>query len=564
MFSWPFLFPPLHNKDGDHSGLHHSHEQQHRDPNSDYYDSSDSSSSSDESDSRFMSVRETSFIALHSHHRVHQLENVVGMQHTRQRGKGGNESGAVATFLPTSIQSKGNDDVSSQISFDYGSSNASVDTTSVGLNPYHDNLGNLSHFDIGMKWKKHRTPKAAVLEPSLGSSSSSVPRKVVRTGNHPVMEERFCKVYNNENKLDDQSFEKSPSASKNVHQPAVFKIKKKYSDSQFQISPVGTVRKTALPSSVLSTGGSTDKSQFHLRNGRKKNHRNVRLVLGSGKETSAFNRLHDNDNDFNDDVNFIPTSEIFQLDKDSDDFLQSSFVDGWPSEGYHVPVLKQPNIGDGHYNKRDSTANKCFKKLPSTKSSKLGARTYQLLSQRLSPENNNDQCWDVINKEKMNVMASELNSTMPMSDDDDEDSLDIILNEGQEQQLNRETVVPGNCDKSDSSGSSLVYSTSDSSASIPNSRSYSKTSLNKSINLHCTKEVRQCNVRRKENVTSDKNIIDYDVKRLTIRKAAEMNCLLLSLFDTQDRRLAAQAIQKYYRGFRDRHRVLQMVSLLCF
>lgn len=545
MFSWPFLFPPLH-KDGDHSGLHHSHQQQHRDPNSDYYDSSDSSSSSDESDSRFMSVRETSFIALHSHHRVHQLENVVGMQNTRQRGKGGNESGAVATLLTTSIQSKGNDDVSSQISFDYGSSNASVDTTSVGLNPYHDNWGNLSHFDIGMKWKKHRTPKAAVLEPSFGSSSS-VPRKVVRTGNHPVMEESFCKVYNNENKLGDQSFGKSPSASKNVHQPAAYKIKKKYSDSQFQISPVGTVRKTALPSSVLSTGG-TDKSQFHLRNGRKKNNRNVRLVLGSGKETSAFHRLHDNDNDFNDDVNFIPTSEIFQLDKDSDDFLQSSFVDCWPSEGYHVPVLKQPNI----------------KKMPSTKSPKLGARTYQLSSQRLSPENNNDQCWDVINKEMMNVMGSELDSTMPMTDDDDGDSLDIIMNEGQEQQLNRETLVPGNCDKSDSSGSSLVYSTSDSSASIPNSRSYSKTSLNKSINLHCTKEVKQCNVRRKENVTSDKNITDYDVKRLTIRKAAEMNCLLLSLFDTQDRRLAAQVIQKYYRGFRDRHRVLQMVSFIMF
>jgi hypothetical protein len=322
------------------------------------------------------------------------------------------------------------------------------------------------------------------------------------------------------------------------------KVKKKYSDSQFQISPVGTTRKTAEPNMLLT--GNKDKSQFSSSNGRKENKRNVRLVLGSGRETSIFNILHD-DNDV-----LLPKSDTYGIDEHSEDFKRS-FVD-WPSEAVHFPVSNlQPKIDDGHHT-QDSTADISFKKgLP--KSPELGAKTNPLINQSSSPEHH---YWQDTNDDMIKGKSSELNCTMPMSDDD-EDSLDIIMNEGEEQQCE---TLPGNCDKSDSSVSSLVYSTSTSSVSIPN-RNHNETSLNKPINLYRNAAVFEGrhNVRRNLNGTPDGNITDYDVTRLKIRKAAELNCILLSLFDNQDRNYAAQTIQQNYRGFRDRHFVMQMVSL---
>ena len=52
----------------------------------------------------------------------------------------------------------------------------------------------------------------------------------------------------------------------------------------------------------------------------------------------------------------------------------------------------------------------------------------------------------------------------------------------------------------------------------------------------------------------------YDTKRLSIMKAAKFNYSLLTEFDEQDRRIAATMIQITYRGFCDRHLVMEMVS----
>ena len=154
MFSLPFLFPS--SKEPTHQGTQQQQvEQGVENHNQDEYDSSSScSSSSNESDSRFMNEQGTSFVALHPHQRVQNVNHVVEQE---------------SHFFPLHIHSKGYDDVS-QVSFDYESSVTSLDT-SVDLNPYaNGNNGQPSHLEIAMRWRRNLAKQQ-----SLGSISD-VPR----------------------------------------------------------------------------------------------------------------------------------------------------------------------------------------------------------------------------------------------------------------------------------------------------------------------------------------------------------------------------------------------------
>eukprot|EP00557_Chaetoceros_sp_GSL56_P013939 CAMPEP_0176484392 /NCGR_PEP_ID=MMETSP0200_2-20121128/4428_1 /TAXON_ID=947934 /ORGANISM="Chaetoceros sp., Strain GSL56" /LENGTH=826 /DNA_ID=CAMNT_0017880859 /DNA_START=544 /DNA_END=3024 /DNA_ORIENTATION=+ len=490
----------------------------------------------------------------------------MGMKQSGQSALVNGSSGVAPSPLPAAIQPKGHDDIS-QISFDYGSSNTSLDA-SVGLNPYHDNTGYLSHEYIGMRWKTLATSKDLLQE---SSGSPSVLTNDTRKENQGC--DPFAKVYEEKRMMDNSNFETTETntvtlrsrmtsrildskfsrniASKRnttqIQQP--IKIKKKFSHSQFQISPVGTSRKTTVSNKPPS--GAMANSQLKSSNGRKENNKNVRLVLGSGKETSSFKRLDiDKDNVF-----VIPRFETNDIDQDHDNF-ERSFVD-WPSgEGVQVSLsASKANIKCVHYT-QDSVIDESYRKGVS-KSPKLNA---SLRSRKLASEKKD---WEDMNQDMVHFNVSELNCTMPLTDDDendDKDSLDLIMNEGEETQWNRETL-PGKSDKSNTSANSLVYSTSDSSMSIPNNN-YNESSLKKPINLRRTEAVFELQKNGKiTKKTPCRNIVNYDVTRSKIKKAAELNCILLSLFDTDERHTAAQKIQKSYRGFRDRYRVMQMIGI---
>ena len=393
MFSLPFLFPS--SKDVIEEEIYQeaasAHLQQGDSQHNQYeYDSSSScSSSSNESDSRFMNEQETPFIALHSHQRVQHLNQVA-----EQSSK----------LVPLHVASKGYDDVS-QISLEYESSAASLDT-SVDLNPYGslshlevamrwkknlvqqkslesisdttpgsgkvvvaDNIHvpekELSLTSYVSLSKLHGSvDKIVETDTVLGKqsrSSSSTEGYVGSSGNSPVLERTLRKASlsaTRSGKISTFSLagkKKGESNDANARRnsfevvcpppPPPQIVKKKYSGSQFQISPLKSSRKAVSSDYPLSAS----QGRFTTKTSKEKDEENkpkVKLVLGSGRDR--------NDADMNEEspVIVIPVSGVEENGSfTQSDNLRASIVNwqapiiNWPTEGKDVPCLtpKSPN-----------------------------------------------------------------------------------------------------------------------------------------------------------------------------------------------------------------------------
>lgn len=392
MFSLPFLFPS--SKEPKQQGTQQQHvEQGVENHNQDECDSSSScSSSSNESDSRFMNERDTSFVALHPHQRVQQVNLVVEQE---------------SQFVPLHIHSKGYDDVS-QVSFDYESSVTSLDT-SVDLNPYaNGNNVQPSHLEIAMRWRRNlakqqslcsisdvpRPDKAAAEnthvsntrgeESNLSSyisfqdsirkmqggvegiteantvtsknSRSSTGGYIGNAETSPVLERslRIASVSAAQsertgtinasssankkkgssvaNKKTGESLEAASRAKSSGQLPPPAPpqiVKKRYSGSQFQISPLATSRKDVTSDCPLSEaqGRFTTKANKEEDNEKKPE---VRLVLGFGRD------MPNSDVKVEGGIIIMPVDEAQGNGSvvDSDRLMTSAV--NWPKEGIDV------------------------------------------------------------------------------------------------------------------------------------------------------------------------------------------------------------------------------------
>ena len=278
--------------------------------------SSSSSCSSDESDSRFMNEHDTSFEELHPHQRVlHQTlsTSIVGKQ----------------SFPPPHIQSKGLDEVS-QVSFE--SSAISGNSSSVDLNSYGTNTAP-SHLQIAMRWrqnmillKEHEgkgltgvgvskqkvnpqedkgpTPQSHIMDDNVqtrllvqhhgGVIDSSQQKFFSTDGSVKKRGEKKLQSYKNMNQrlsatasnieVDEESY---LSLQEQLPEPPKL-IKKKYSGSQFQISPPITMRKPLTDYPLSEARGRFSTNTSPAKDNMKKS--DVRLVLGSARDTDGIEK----------------------------------------------------------------------------------------------------------------------------------------------------------------------------------------------------------------------------------------------------------------------------------
>lgn len=226
------------------------------------------SSSSEESDSQFMSEVDHSFVALHAHQRVQHIGDGLFFQQQE---------------IPGQVPSKMNDDFS-QVSFEYGSS---VDTNSIGLNSYvsggnitGDSSTGMSQLDLALKWRKSTMQK---IQDKPSTNMSTVEEEVFlgsgsgteeAPSEYQSFDQAFTKALG-ELPQDTAGSRKSSTAgmagessnSSPILERALLKvqgpklghegpipppppkiIKKKYSGSQFQISPVKSTSRKAFSS----------------------------------------------------------------------------------------------------------------------------------------------------------------------------------------------------------------------------------------------------------------------------------------------------------------------------
>lgn len=301
-------------------------------------------SSSEESDSQFMSEVDHSFLALHAHQRVQHIgDGLFFQQH------------------PGQVPSKMIDDVS-QVSFEYGSSVTSLDTNSIGLNSYvsdgkinGDSSSGMSQLDLALKWRK-RTMQKIQDKPSTnmttveeevlhgsGSGTEEVPseyqsleqaftkgldilpedtagsRKSSTAGmagdssnSSPILERALLKVQGPKLGLE------RPTPPPPPPPPKI--IKKKYSGSQFQISPVKSASRKAFSSDypLSEANGHFDNKMTTPKEGTVL--QNVKVGLGSERRIAREEKIVD-ENEF---VNSPPPSN-------KPNQYNGSTVD-WPSE----------------------------------------------------------------------------------------------------------------------------------------------------------------------------------------------------------------------------------------
>jgi len=222
----------------------------------------------------------------------------------------------------------------------------------------------------------------------------------------------------------------------------------------------------------------------------------------------------------------------------------------------------------------------------------LQRRTKKWVTQIWAPESEE---WDYVQDETFAATAprniakysEDLNKTMPLSDED-EDSLECIFKQADEEERQRQRQLKSSAfqhslnatksislgigklsspgieisNHSDSSESSLVYSTSTASMMGPSSNDIEGT-LSKPITFRRARvsPIAPSKPGRTPAANIYAHSVAYDTKRLSIIKAAEFNYNLLAEFDEQDRQIAATMIQTTYRGFCDRHLVMEMLGV---
>lgn len=229
------------------------------DQEDDMSSSGSSHSSSEETDSRFMDEKGTSFIALHPHQRV----SVVN-----------------PSFLPKHILDQGNNDDISQISLDFG--DVSSIESSVRLNPYG---ASSEQMEIAMRWRKSI---AAAQQNDLESCNAynEVPKKPkmqkevsASQGNTRILVTNPCDrdTYRLDDPLnkDDIHLRQLKDANDLPPPPPPPRLhKKKFSESQFQISPPpmrskslhNSNKRLRRPTSKTSTTDEFDKTNFIVPN----------------------------------------------------------------------------------------------------------------------------------------------------------------------------------------------------------------------------------------------------------------------------------------------------------
>jgi hypothetical protein len=410
MFSLPFLFPS--SKDVIKEEIHQeaaSPYVQQGESNLDQFECDEScscSSSSNESDSRFMSEQETSFVALHSHQRVQHLNQVA--EHSSKLVPLHVPSNGYDDISQVSFETFEYE--SSAASLD-----TSVDLNPYATG---NNVSSLSHMEIAMRWRKNfakqksmesisDTPghgkvvvasnihiperesssssyislsnlhessgygmeKSETLLYSPNKSSSSTEGYVGKSGNSPVLERTLRKAslsvtrsdksktsilggkakgsLNDVNARGKLSEELSPPCPPQI-------VKKRYSGSQFQISPLARRSRKALSSDYPL---SEAKRRFTTKtkiNKKKKEDKipKVKLGLGSGRD------MNENNVDPNGGCSIIviPVGELENNTHLTETYnLQASVIE-WPTEGEEVlyPTPKSRSTNDSNPQKNQT------------------------------------------------------------------------------------------------------------------------------------------------------------------------------------------------------------------